>query len=177
MPRSVIGPKIRDRRHALGITQSGLAARLGISASYLNLIENNKRSIAGALLRRIGSELGLSLEDLDGAAERRLIGDLVEIGGAPPLASLQLDGAAAGDLASRHPSWARALVTLHRAWRDRDQAVGALADRLSQDPFVSDAVHSLLTRVAAVRSSSEILATIEDLEPSEQRRFAANDEF
>jgi predicted transcriptional regulator/transcriptional regulator with XRE-family HTH domain len=173
MPRSVIGPKIRDRRHALAITQSGLAARLGISPSYLNLIENNKRSIAGLLLRRIGDELGLSLEDLDGAAERRLIGDLVEIGGASPLASLQLDGAGAGDLASRHPSWARALVALHRAWRDRDQAVGALADRLSQDPFVGDAVHSLLTRVAAVRSSSEILATIEDLEPSEQRRFAA----
>ena len=87
-PDSVIGPKIRDRRHALGITQSGLAARVGISASYLNLIENNKRSIAGALLKRIGDELGLSLEDLDGAAERRLIGDLVEIGGAPPLAPL-----------------------------------------------------------------------------------------
>ena len=173
MSRPVIGPKIRDRRHVLGVTQSGLAARVGISASYLNLIENNKRSIAGALLKRIGDELGLALEDLDGAAERRLIGDLVEIGGAPPLAPLHLDGAAAGELASRYPGWAHALVALHRAWRDRDQAVSALADRLSQDPFLGDAVHSMLTRVAALRSSSEILATIEDLEPDEQRRFAA----
>lgn len=173
MSRPVIGPKIRDRRQALGITQSGLAARVGISASYLNLIENNKRRIAGLLLRRIGDELGFALEDLDGAAEQRLIGDLVEIASAPPLGDLQLGGTAAGDLASRYPGWARALVTLHRAFRDRDRAVGALADRLSQDPFLGDAVHSLLTRAAAVRSSSEILALTEDLEPVEQRRFAA----
>jgi len=173
MPRPVIGPKIRDRRHELGITQVGLAARLGISPSYLNLIEGNKRSIAGTLLRRIAEELGLGVEDLDGAAERRLISDLGEIAGEPWLASLALDAGSGSDLASRHNGWARALIALHRAWRDRDQAVMALSDRLSQDPFLSDAVHDLLTRVAAIRSSSEILAAVEDLAPDEQRRFAA----
>jgi predicted transcriptional regulator/transcriptional regulator with XRE-family HTH domain len=173
MPRPVIGPKIRDRRHELGITQVGLASRLGISPSYLNLIEGNKRSIAGTLLRRIAQELGLALEDLDGAAERRLISDLGEIAGEPWLASLALDAGSGSDLASRHHGWARALIALHRAWRDRDQAVMALSDRLSQDPFLGDAVHNLLTRVAAIRSSAEILAAVEDLAPDEQRRFAA----
>jgi predicted transcriptional regulator/DNA-binding XRE family transcriptional regulator len=172
MPRPVIGPKIRDRRHELGITQVGLAARLGISASYLNLIEGNKRSIAGTLLRRIAHELGLGVEDLDGAAERRLISDLGEIAGEPWLASLALDAGSGSDLASRHNGWARALIALHRAWRDRDQAAMALSDRLSHDPFLGDAVHNLLTRVAAIRSSSEILAAIEDLAPDEQRKFA-----
>ena len=122
MSRSVIGPKIRDRRHASGSRSPGLAARVGISASYLNLIENNKRSIAGALLRRIGDELGLSLEDLDGAAERRLIGDLVEIGGAPPLAPLQLDGAAAGI--------SRVAIRRGRVRWSRCIAPGAIAIRL-----------------------------------------------
>ena len=173
MPRPVIGPKIRERRHALGITQARLAAQVGISASYLNLIEGNKRSIAGALLKRIGDELGLPTGDLDGVTERRLISDLSEIAGEPLLMPLQLDGVSANDLASRHAAWARALVVLHRAWRDRDQAVNALSDRLSQDPFLGDAVHSMLTRVAAIRSSSEILATIDDLEPAQQRRFAS----
>ena len=173
MPRAVIGPRIRERRHALGITQAGLAARVGISASYLNLIESNKRSIAGALLKRIGDALALPLEELDGAAERRLIGDVGEIAGEPLLASLQLDGASAGELASRHGGWARALVMLHRAWRDRAEVVAALSDRLSHDPFLGDAVHGLLTRVAAIRSASEIMATIDDLEPDEQRRFAS----
>lgn len=173
MPRPVIGPKIRDRRHALGITQSGLAARIGISASYLNLIESNKRNIAGTLLKRIAGELHLAIEDLEGAAERRLISDLGEIAAEPSLASLALDAGSSGDLASRHAGWAQALIALHRAWRDRDQAVNALSDRLSQDPFLGDAVHNLLTRVAAIRSSSEILAAVDDLAPEEQRRFAA----
>jgi transcriptional regulator with XRE-family HTH domain len=68
MLRPLIGPKIRERRIALGITQSSLAHKLGISASYLNLIESNKRNIAGALLKRISDALNLSIESLDGAA-------------------------------------------------------------------------------------------------------------
>ena len=172
MPRPLIGPKIRDRRHALGITQAGLAARVGISPSYLNLIEANKRSIAGVLLKRIGAELELPIEDLDGAAEQRLQNDLGEIATEPLLASFRLDGRSAGELASRHGDWARAIVSLHRAWRDRDQAVHALSDRLSQDPFLGDAVHGLLTRAAAIRSSAEILATFDDLDADAQRRFA-----
>ncbi|MFZ1910312.1 MAG: helix-turn-helix transcriptional regulator, partial [Burkholderiales bacterium] len=58
----LIGPKIRDRRRALGITQSGLSATLGISASYLNLIEAGKRNIGGGLLKRIADALGLAVD-------------------------------------------------------------------------------------------------------------------
>ncbi len=173
MPRTFLGPKIRDRRQALGITQSTLATRAGISASYLNLIESNKRNIAGALLSRIAHALDLQAEDLDGAAEQRLLSDLGEIAGEPMLAELTLDPRSAAEVAGRHAGWARALVQLHRSWRDRDQAVGALSDRLSQDPFLGDAVHSMLTRVAAIRSSAEILETIEDLQPAERHRFIA----
>lgn len=173
MLRPMIGPKIRDRRASLGITQSSLATRLGISASYLNLIESNKRNIAGGLLKRVADELGLAIEYLDGAPERRLLGDLGELVGEPMFAELGLDATSAVDLASRHGQWARALIRLHRSWRDRDQAVTALSDRLSQDPFLGDAVHSMLTRVAAIRSSAEILETVQDLEPEQHRRFVS----
>ena len=64
MGRSLIGPRIRDRRRALGITQASLAARVEISPSYLNLIEGNKRNIGGALLRRIADELGLAVDEV-----------------------------------------------------------------------------------------------------------------
>jgi DNA-binding XRE family transcriptional regulator len=62
----LVGPKIRDRRRALGVTQSGLSATLGISPSYLNLIEAGKRNIGGTLLKRIAGALGLSVDELDG---------------------------------------------------------------------------------------------------------------
>ena len=47
MSRTILGTRIRERRRSIGITQAELARRIGISASYLNLIEHNKRGIAG----------------------------------------------------------------------------------------------------------------------------------
>lgn len=169
----LIGPKIRDRRRALGITQSGLSATLGISASYLNLIEAGKRNIGGGLLKRIADALGLAVDELDGKAERRLLGDLAELAAEPLLAALRLDPGSAAELAGRHPGWARALVALHRAWLDRGRAVNALTDRLHQDPFLADAVHDLLTRATAIRSSAEILESAEGLAAEPQRRFVS----
>lgn len=173
MARSLIGPRIRDRRRSMGVTQASVAARVGISASYLNLIEGNKRNIGGALLRRIADELGLGIDEVDGAIERRLLADLGELAGEPLLADLQLDASQASELAGRHGPWGRALIKLHRALLDRDRAVNALSDRLSQDPYLGDAVHRMLTQVAAIRSSAEILETVDDLGPARRARFVA----
>ena len=73
MARTIIGFRIRERRRQMGVTQSELARRIGISPSYLNLIEGNKRGIAGPLLRKTAEELHVRMEELDGAAERRLV--------------------------------------------------------------------------------------------------------
>jgi len=173
MPRSLIGPRIRERRRALGMTQVHLAQRAGVSASYLNLIEANKRSIGGALLRRLAEQLGLRVDEVDGAAERRLLADLAALAGEPLLADLHPDATAAGDLAARHGAWAQALVRLHRAVVDRDRAVSALSDRLSQDPFLAGAVHRMLTQVAAIRSAAEILETVEGLGAAQRMRFVS----
>ena len=50
--KTILGARIRERRRTLKISQADLARRVGISASYLNLIEHNHRAIAGSLLRR-----------------------------------------------------------------------------------------------------------------------------
>ena len=67
----------------MGVTQAEMSRRIGISASYLNLIERNKRGIAGPLLRRAAAALELRLDELDDAAERRLLETLDEIAAAP----------------------------------------------------------------------------------------------
>ncbi len=169
--RSTIGPRIRERRRALGITQSALAARVGISASYLNLIESARRNIGGAVLKRIAGALDVDIDDLDGAAQRRLADDLASLAAQPLLAELKLDPVSAEHFAGQHENWAQALVRLHRASLDRLEAVRALSDRLNHDPFLGQAVHSMLSRVAAIRSSSEILESIDDLEPQQRSRF------
>lgn len=167
----LIGPRIRERRKEVGLTQTQLAGRLGISVSYLNLIEHNKRSIGGRLLRHVAEELEVGLDTLDGAMERRLAADLTELAADPLFHRSGLEPQAIEELVGRYPGWARAVVTLHRAFLDRSQAMHALADRLNQDPFLGDAIHRILTNVSAIRSIAEILTSVDDVDPLQQRRF------
>lgn len=171
MQRTVIGFKIRQQRRQAGITQKVLAERVGISASYLNLIESNKRNIGGRLLHRIAEELQLPIERFDGATDRRLVHDLVDLSSEPLFEELTLTPDGAAGLAGQYAPWARALVRLHRSYHDRSEAVTALSDRLSQDPFLGESIHRVLTHVAAIRSASEILEGVDELEDADRGRF------
>src|SRR3546814_19442153 len=48
-----------------------------------------------------------------------------------------------------------------------------LADRLNQDPFLGEAIHRILTNVSAIRSLSEILTSVDDVEAAHLHRFHA----
>ena len=171
MPRVHIGTKIRELRKALRQTQAALARDVGISASYLNLIEANKRQIGGRLLQKIAEALGVDVQSLDGAAEQRLADHLRELSAEPLLQEHDLPPESAYELVSRYPEWARALVTTYRSLQDQSEIASALADRLHHDPYFGDAVHSMLTNIAAIRSASEILETVDDLPSDQRRRF------
>lgn len=71
------GPALRRLRKREGLTQAAMAARLGISASYLNLIERNKRPVSARVVVQLVEQF-----DLD---PRRLKADEV-IGGLDGLA-------------------------------------------------------------------------------------------
>lgn len=171
MSTEILGARIRERRRSIGITQVELARRIGISASYLNLIERNKRGIAGALLRRTALALELRLDELDGAAERRLLETLHEIAHLPDLQALGVEAESAGELIGQYPGWGRALAALARSERQASEAARALADRLTHDPFLGETVHRMLTRIAAVRSAAEILADFTDIPTPRRARF------
>jgi predicted transcriptional regulator/DNA-binding XRE family transcriptional regulator len=171
MTRIPIGQKIRELRKALGRTQAALAAEIGISTSYLNLIEANKRQVGGRLLQRIAAALEVELDQLDGAAEHRLAELLREVAAEPLLRDQELAGESVVDLVGRYPDWARALITLYRAYQDQTQIVNALSDRLNHDPFLGEAVHGMLNHVTAIRSSAEILESVDDLEAGQRLRF------
>lgn len=50
------GPAIRRLRRREGLTQSAMAARLGISPSYLNLIERNQRPLSARLVVQLAEQ-------------------------------------------------------------------------------------------------------------------------
>lgn len=171
MPKAIIGTRIRERRRAMRMTQVDLARRVGISPSYMNLIEHNRRGIAGSLLRRIADALNLDHGQLDGAAEHRLLEILKEIALSPELAAIGVESESAEQLLGRYPGWARALIALSRSEHEANAAARALADRLTHDPFLGEAVHKMLTRIAAIRSAAEILTEFPDISAEERERF------
>ena len=76
MARTLMGTRIRERRRAKKLTQTALAKTVGISASYLNLIEHNRRGIAGRTLIALARELGMQPSDLSEGADAALINTL-----------------------------------------------------------------------------------------------------
>ena len=171
MTQNLAGLKIRTQRKRVGLTQGELARRAGISPSYLNLIELNKRAIAGALIDRIAAGLGIERTELDDTTERRAIDSLDELSVDPAFAGTSGHPQKAAEFVSRHPDWANLLLRVYRAFVDRNQAVLALADRLNRDPFLGENVHRILTNVTAIRSASEILEKYDQLSADERRRF------
>lgn len=173
MDRNLTGRKIRTHRRAASLTQGQLATRVGISPSYLNLIEANKRPIAGGLLDRIAVALNIPRAELDDTSERRIVDALNELVADPEIAGSAEHSQTVADFVGRHPQWADLVLKLYRAFIDRNQAVLALADRLSRDPFLGESVHRILTNVTAIRSASEILETNDDLSEAQRSRFLA----
>ncbi len=171
MPEAILGTRIRQRRREVGLTQADLARKIGISASYLNLIEWNKRRIAGALLRRTAEALNLPLSELDNASEKRLLEALTEIAHLPSMAALGMEGDRTGELIARFPGWARGVAAFARSEREAVARAQNLSDRLSNDPFLKETVHRMLTRISAIRSAAEILDEFEDIPAERRDRF------
>ncbi|MGB3025448.1 helix-turn-helix domain-containing protein [Paradevosia shaoguanensis] len=169
--RAPIGIKISSRRKALAISQAELARRAGISPSYLNLIESNKRVVGGALLLRIAAELSIDIGELTGENEHRQLAELEEAFAGPVLASLRLGAPEARDIVARHPAAASAIVQLHRAYADAMASADDYALRLRADPLFSELLHRILSGITAVRSGAEILEDVTDLDEEERARF------
>lgn len=171
--RAPIGLRIGSRRRALGVSQAALARRVGISASYLNLIERNKRHVGGSLLIRIANELGIDISELSGDAEHRLIAEVEEALADPVLLGPELGGLEARRLVAEHPAAAVAIARLHRAYLAASANAEDYADRLRSDPLLGQLLHRILSGITAVRSSAEILADVPDIDEAERTRFLA----
>ena len=75
---ALTGGRVRERRLALGRRQADVARAAGISASYLNLIEHNRRRIGPEVLSRLADALGTEAAALAQGAEGGRAVDLRE---------------------------------------------------------------------------------------------------
>ena len=72
------GARMRHLRESRGLTQSAMARDLGVSASYLNLVEHNQRPLTAQLLLKLATTYAIDLRDLGGENEARLASELAE---------------------------------------------------------------------------------------------------
>lgn len=169
---SLSGTRLRERRLALGQRQADVAAAAGISPSYLNLIEHNRRKVTPELLERLASVLGIDRDALVEGREALLIEALRAAAARAAPSGAELDRLE--DFVSRFPGWAALLETLHDRTQTLERAVEALNDRMNHDPHLSQALHEVLSSLSSVRSTAAILAETEDLPKDWAVRFHRN---
>lgn len=184
---ALTGTRIRERRILVGMRQAELARRAGISASYLNLIEHNRRPIGPELLSGLAQALGVEEPTLRDGAGIVLIDGLRDAAASAQSAPVRTadEGPVAArgampeidrieDFAGRFPGWAALVAQQQARLATLERTLERLTDRMAHDPFLSASLHEILSAASSLRSTATILHETEDLEPDWQRRFIAN---
>lgn len=122
-----IGGKIRRLRRQRQVSQGALASSIGISASYLNLIEHNRRKITVPLLFKFAGYFGIEAGELAQSDDSQLVGDLMEAFGDDIFADSDLTNQDIRELATNNPIAARATLHLFDKFRELSQSPNQLA--------------------------------------------------
>jgi predicted transcriptional regulator/DNA-binding XRE family transcriptional regulator len=126
------GPRIRRIRNAKGLTQTAMAEGLGISPSYLNLIERNQRPLTVQLILKLASVYQVEPEELQGEA-RGSIAALREVFTDPLLAGELPGDQELIEVAEAAPNAAAAMVKLFRAYREQADRLSDLNEMLARE--------------------------------------------
>ena len=126
-----IGPKIKAFRRQLGLQANKLSEQLGISPSYLNLIESGKRKIDGDLLLKVCEELKIELTDLTNKSDLNLANNLSELLGDELFEDLDILGPEVQDLVNTNPKIARALIKLGDNYKQKGQEIVSKVENIS----------------------------------------------
>ena len=123
-----IGRKLKEIRLKKSLTQANFAKSLGISTSYLNLMENNQRHVTATVLMALASKHAIDVTTLSDTDTERILADLHEVfvetefdQGRPTKQDLTR-------VALNSPEFAKAFLNLHQAYRNTQNIVAELDD-------------------------------------------------
>lgn len=128
------GARLRALRTQHKLTQGELAARLDISASYVNQLESNQRPLTASVMLALADGFNLDLSSLMTDASDRLLADLREAladpvfgEGVPNLQELKT-------VAANAPDMARAMLQLYETYRKTNERLASVDAVLTRDP-------------------------------------------
>ena len=126
-----VGDKVRRLRRQRALPQADLAAAMGISASYLNLIEHNRRRVTVPLLFKLAGYFGLEPGELVESDDAQIAADLLQVFSDELFADDDVTNQEIRDLAHSNPVASRAVLRLFDRYR---QLVDARASGLNNEP-------------------------------------------
>ncbi len=149
MRKTFIGPQLRRLRQEREETQAQMSRKLGISTAYVNLLENNQRSVSVAVLLRLFEAYGVDWREIaedDATARlsdlRAALQDPIFDGTRPDLHELRAAQAHA-------PGLIGAFMRLHRSYlatSDQLLALGAQGAETTIGASPEGAVHNFFRR-------------------------------
>ena len=112
------GQRVRRLRRERGLTQARMAAQLGISTSYLNLIERSQRPVTVPFLLKLGQAFDIDLQRFAEDDEGRVTARLREVFGDPLFARSHVSDQDIRDAAQASPALGDAVIRLFGAYRE-----------------------------------------------------------
>src|SRR6516162_7386915 len=177
-----VGPRFRRIRQQLGLSQTQIAEGLGISPSYINLIERNQRPVTAQILLRLAEAYDLDLRDLATADEDRFFAELNEIFSDPLFRQIDLPKQELRDLAELCPGVTHALQRLYAAYtearRGETLVAAQMADRDEGSRYEANPIERVRDLIEANRNYFAELETAaenlrDELNVSAEELFAA----
>ncbi len=172
MARTLLGTRIRENRRSKKINQATLAKQAGISASYLNLIEHNRRGIGGKTLLALARVLEMGPRELTEGADQALIDRVHQAAASTP--SINCETSRTEEFIARFPGFARLIGRQFDRTNMQDETLQAMSDQMNNDPFFAEAMHLMLSNITTIKSTAEILSDTDVLPNDMKNKFLGN---
>jgi XRE family transcriptional regulator, fatty acid utilization regulator len=118
-----LGPRLKRLRRELGLTQQAMAEDLGISPSYVALLERNQRPLTAPLLLRLATSYKLEIADFASDAGGSYAQRLADVLRDPIFADIDVPPLEVADAAANFPGISEALLRLHGAYLREQRAL------------------------------------------------------
>ncbi len=114
----IIGGRLKVLRQSLGLTQAQMAGELGVSASYITLIEADQRPASAQFLMKLAAIYDLNISELAPASDAQLAADFTAALKDPLLQAGQIPKVEIEAVLQASPRLARAFLHLHDRYRE-----------------------------------------------------------
>lgn len=137
MAKTIIGPQLRQLRRQHNQTQAQMAKALGVSTSYVNLLENNQRSLSVQLLMALAEVYNVDWRELVADEASTKLAELRSMFRDPIFGSNQPDLQELRAFLDHAPRSAEHLINLYRSHRTTLNTVMRLGSERMPDDVTS----------------------------------------